>query len=85
MTNSEIQASFERFMARVAAILTSDELAVYRAYHRRLEERVSHHDPNPLAILPAEQAVLNTIEADTEAVALRKAYSVLIGLEKLPQ
>ena len=41
MTNSEIQASYERFMARVAAILTPDELAVYRAYHRRLEERVS--------------------------------------------
>jgi hypothetical protein len=58
---------------------------VYRAYHRRLEEHVSHHDPNPVAILPAEQAVLNTIEADTEAMALRKAYSVLIGLEKLPQ
>ena len=46
MTSSEIQASFERFMARVAAILTPDELAVYRAYHRRLEERADG-EPGP--------------------------------------
>jgi hypothetical protein len=85
MTTDEIQASFERFMARVAAILTADELAVYRAYLRRLEASIARQDPNPVAILPAEQAVLDIIAADTEAAALRKAYSVLIGLEKLPQ
>jgi hypothetical protein len=77
MTSSEIQTAFDRFMARVAAILTPEELAVYRAYHRRLEASVARHDPNSIAIQPAEQAVLDTIEADTEATALRKAYSVL--------
>lgn len=85
MTVDEIQASFERFMARVSAILTPDELAVYQAYRRRLEAVAAQHDPNPIAILPAEQAVLDIIAADTEAATLRKQYSVLIGLEKLPQ
>ena len=85
MTSDEIHAAFERFMARVTAILTPDELAVYRAYLQRLEASLARQDPNPVAILPAEQAVLDTIAADTEASALRKAYSVLIGLEKLPQ
>ena len=85
MTTDEIQAAFERFMARVATILTPDELAAYRAYLQRLEVAVARRDPNPIAILPAEQAALDMIAADTEAAALRKAYSVLIGLEKLPQ
>jgi hypothetical protein len=85
MTTDEIRASFERFMSRVTAILTADELAVYQAYQQRLEASVARQDSNPVAILPAEQAVLDTIAADTEATALRKAYSVLIGLEKLPQ
>ena len=85
MTTGEIRSAFERFMARVAAILTADELAVYQAYWQRLEASVARRDPNPVAILPREQAVLDIIAADTEAIALRKAYSVLIGLEKLPQ
>jgi hypothetical protein len=85
MTSSEIQTAFERFMARVIAILAPDELSVYRAYHQRLEESVSRRDPAPVALLPSEQAVLDKIEADTEARALRRAYSVLIGVEKLPQ
>jgi hypothetical protein len=85
MTTDEIRASFERFMSRVTAILTADELAVYQAYQQRLEASVARQDSNPVAILPTEQAVLDTIAADTEATALRKAYSVLIGLEKLPQ
>jgi hypothetical protein len=85
MTTDEIRDSFERFMSRVTAILTADELAVYQAYQQRLEASVARQDSNPVAILPAEQAVLDTIAADTEATALRKAYSVLIGLEKLPQ
>jgi hypothetical protein len=85
MTTNEIRASFERFMSRVTAILTTDELAVYQAYQQRLEASVARQDSNPVAILPAEQAVLDRIAADTEATALRKAYSVLIGLEKLPQ
>src|SRR5690349_14942423 len=85
MTSSEIQTSFERFMARIAAILTPDELMVYQEYQRRLQDSVTRRDPNPVPILPAEQAVLDKLEADTEAMALRKQYSVLIGLEKLPQ
>ena len=85
MTTDEISAAFERFMARVTAILTADELAIYQAYWQRLEMSVARHDADPIAILPTEQAVLDTIEADTEATALRKTYSVLIGLEKLPQ
>lgn len=85
MTTDEIRAAFERFMARVTAILTPDQLAVYQAYWRRVEASVVRHDPDPIAILPAEQTVLDLIAADTEATALRKAYSVLIGLEKLPQ
>jgi hypothetical protein len=85
MTTNEIRSSFERFLARVAAILTADELAIYRAYHQRLEASVARQDPNPVRIVPAEQAVLDKIAADAEAAALRKAYSVLIGLEKLPQ
>jgi hypothetical protein len=85
MTSDEIRTSFERFMARVTAILTADQLALYKAYWQRLEASVARHDPEPVAILPAEQAVLDIIAADAEATALRKAYSVLIGLEKLPQ
>jgi hypothetical protein len=85
MTSDEIQAAFERFMTRVTAVLTPDELTAYRAYRQRLEASVARQDPNPVAILPTEQAALDTIAADTEASALRKAYSVLIGLEKLPQ
>jgi hypothetical protein len=85
MTTDEIKAAYDRFMARVTAILTAEELAIYKAYWQRLEASVAQHDPRPVAILPAEQAVLDRIAADTEAAALRKAYSVLIGLEKLPQ
>jgi len=85
MTTDEIRVAFERFMARVTVILTADQLAIYKAYWQRLEASVARQDPNPVAILPREQAVLEIIAADTEAAALRKAYSVLIGLEKLPQ
>jgi hypothetical protein len=85
LTVDEIQAAFQRFMARLDVILTPDELALYQAYRQRLEAAVSQHDPDSIAIQPSEQAVLDTIAADTEATALRKAYSVLIGLEKLPQ
>jgi hypothetical protein len=85
MTTDEIHAAAERFLARVTAILTPDELAAYRRYRRRLEQKIAERDPQALVIAPLEQAVLAKIEADTEAAALRKQYSVLIGLEKLPQ
>ena len=85
MTTDEIRTSYDRFMARVAAILTADELATYKTYWQRLGSSVARHDADPIPILPTEQAVLDKIEADTEATALRKVYSVLIGLEKLPQ
>jgi hypothetical protein len=85
MTASEIDAAFARYMNRVAEILTPDERTRYAAYMRRLEATIARSDPNPVDVPPAEQAVLDKIAADTEAMALRKQYSVLIGLEKLPQ
>ena len=52
-------------MARLDVILTPDELALYQAYRQRLEAAVSQQDPDSIAIRPSEQAVLDTIAADT--------------------
>lgn len=85
MTADEIQAASQRYRARVDAVLEPDEHALYAAYEERVSAGLSGNGVQPVAVTPAEQAVLDKIAADTEAAALYKALMALLRVEHLPQ
>jgi len=85
MTADELATADRQFRARVQAILTSSQLACYDAYQQRVRQAIDRRDLHPVATTPAEQAVLDTIAADTEAAALHKRLLVLLRVETLPQ
>ena len=85
MSADEIRAVSQRYRARLEAILTAEELTLYDAYHQRIQARIACKDTTPVERSAAEQAVVDKIEADTQAAALNKQFFVLLGLEHLPQ
>jgi hypothetical protein len=85
MSANEIATVSRQFHERVAAILSSEELARYEAYQQRLREANKRHDTEPVLPTPEEQAVLDAINADMRAAALQKELRVLMRIETLPQ
>jgi len=85
MTAHEVTTVARQLRERVAAILSPDELARYDAYQQRLQAATDRHDVAPVAPTADEQALLDTLAADTLAAALHKQLLVLLRIETLPQ
>jgi hypothetical protein len=85
MSASEIATASQQYRKRVEAILTTDELARFDAYHQRIESAIAHGETAAVALTAEEQAALDRIEADTEAAALRKQLDSLLRITKQPQ
>lgn len=85
MTADEIQVASQHYRARIEALLNADELALYNAYEARVQAGLTTSGIEPTPVLPAEQAVLDTIAADSEAAALYKQVMALLRVEHLPQ
>lgn len=83
MSAQEIAMVSRHFRERIHTILTPDEQACYAAYEQRvLAESTAS---TPVQPTQAEQLVLNTIAADTQAAALQRQLLGLMGVVKLPQ
>src|SRR5690348_11685861 len=85
MQTHEVAAVRQRYLSRVAAMLSADQLALFEAYERRVQAAIERRDPAPIAIAPGEQAVLEHIAADTQAAALRAQLDTLLRIETPPQ
>ena len=85
MTADEIQTASQRYRARIDMVLPPDEQALYNRYEQRVADGLTQNGAEPVTITPAEQAVLDTIAADTEAAALYKQLMALLRVEHLPQ
>ncbi len=85
MSAHEIAMLSQRYRNRVQAILTPEELALFDAYHQRVEAAIERRDTRPVAPTPGEQAVLGKIAADAEAAALHKQLDILLRIEIPPQ
>lgn len=85
MTDNEIQAASQRYRARINMLLAPAEQALYDTYEQRVADSLTQNGAEPVTITPAEQAILDTIAADTEAAALYKQLMALLRVEHLPQ
>jgi hypothetical protein len=85
MQPGEIQRVWQRYRARVAAILTHEELVCYEAYQQRIRRAIDRGDVAPIPVTDEEQAVLDKIASDIEATAIDRQYLALIRVAKLPQ
>jgi hypothetical protein len=85
MSANEIAAVTQQYRNRIEAILTPSEMACFDAYQQRIQGTIARRDSGSIALLPDEQAVLDKIAADTQAVALRTQLNVLLRLEIPPQ
>jgi hypothetical protein len=85
MHSGEIQRVWQRYRARVSAILTADELACYESYQQRIRRAIDRGDVAPIPVTEDEQAVLDKIAADIEATAIDRQFLALIRVAKLPQ
>ena len=85
MSASEIESALRRYRARLEVILAPGELAAYEAYQQRVQAGLACDGAAPVQPSPVEQAILDKIEADTEARALNRQFFALIRVEHLPQ
>jgi hypothetical protein len=85
MSTNEIATVTQQYRNRVEALLTPEELARFDAYQQRLQGANARHDSEPVAPLPDEQAALDKIAADTQAMALRTQLDILLRLDIPPQ
>ncbi|MFO7167834.1 MAG: hypothetical protein DIU80_007370 [Chloroflexota bacterium] len=85
MQSGEIQGVWQRYRARVAAILTPEELACYEAYQQRIRRAIERGDVAPIPVTEEEQAVLDKIASDIVATAIDRQFLALIRVAKLPQ
>lgn len=85
MSTQEIALVRDQYRARIAHILTPDELAEYDAYRARLEQASEVQTVAPVERTAPEQAVLDKIGEDQQAAALHKQLRVLLRVETLPQ
>lgn len=85
MSASEIEAALRRYRARLEVILAPEDLAAYEAYQQRVQAGMARDGAVPVQPSLAEQAILDKIEADTEARALNRQFFALIRVEHLPQ
>ncbi|HWQ11150.1 MAG TPA: hypothetical protein VNL77_00025 [Roseiflexaceae bacterium] len=85
MQPGEIQRVWQRYRARVAAILTPEDLACYEAYQQRIRGAIDRGDVAPIPVTEEEQAVLDRIAADVQATAIDRQFLALIRVAKLPQ
>ncbi len=85
MSANEIATVTQQYRNRIEAILTPEELTCFDAYQKRVQAAIARRDSGPVAMLPDDQAVLDKIAADTQAVALRTQLNVLLRLEIPPQ
>lgn len=85
MPSDEIQRVWQRYRARVAAILTPAELDCYETYQQRIRRAIDRGDVAPIPVTDDEQAVLAKIAADIEATAIDRQFLALIRVAKLPQ
>jgi hypothetical protein len=85
MTANEVAQVAQQLRERITAILSPEALARYDAYQQRLQAANERRDTAPMAVAAEEQAVLDTIAADTQAAALHKQLLVLLRIATLPQ
>ena len=85
MSANEIATVTQQYRNRIEALLTPDELACFDAYQQRVQGAIDRRDSGSVALISDEQAVLDKIAADTQAVALRTQLNVLLRLEIPPQ
>jgi hypothetical protein len=85
MSANEIATVTQQYRNRIEALLTPDELACFDAYQQRVQGAIDRRDSGSVALIPDEQAVLDKIAADTQAVALRTQLNVLLRLKIPPQ
>jgi hypothetical protein len=85
MSANEIATVTQQYRNRIEAILTPDELACFDAYQQHVQCAIARRDSGPVALAPDEQAVLDKIAADTQAMALRTQLNVLLRIEIPPQ
>lgn len=85
MQPGEIQRVWERYRARVALILTAEEMSCYEAYQQRIRRAIDRGDVAPIPVTDEEQAVIDKIAADVEATSIDRQFLALIRVAKLPQ
>jgi hypothetical protein len=85
MSANEMATVAQQYRNRLEALLTPVELARFDAYQQRIQAAIARHETVPIALSPEEQAVLDTLAADTQAAALRTQLDVLLRLEIPPQ
>lgn len=85
MHAGEIQRVWQRYRARVSAILSHEEQGCYEAYQQRIRRAIDRGDVAPIPVTGEEQAVLDKIAADIEATAIDRQFLALIRVAKLPQ
>jgi hypothetical protein len=85
MSASEIELTRQRLRARVEAILSPGDLAVYDAYHQRIRAALARRDPHPIDTSAVEQRVLDKVARDSQAAALDRQLLALLRVERLPQ
>lgn len=81
MTTNEIAEAHRRLRAHLEGLLAPDELQLYDAYRGRVEEAIVARSSDPVRPTQAEQAVLDRIEADADAKALRAQLDILTRVE----
>jgi hypothetical protein len=85
MQAGEIERVWQRYRARVNAILSQEEQASYEAYQQRIRRAIDRGDVAPIPVTDDEQAALDKIAADIEATAIDRQFLALIRVAKLPQ
>lgn len=85
MTASEIERVEALLAARVAQILSAEQLAQYNGYRQRLEAQIERRETEPLAMTAEERAAFALIDADAEARGLRAQLDILTGIRVSPQ
>jgi hypothetical protein len=85
MSTDEVQESLRRYQARLKTLLTTEELALYEGYQRRVHAGIDRGETEPVSLSPEERAIIDKIEADPEAQALNKQLFALIRVDHLPQ
>lgn len=81
MTFDEIAETRRRLRASLERLLGPDELALYDAYLGRVEASIVAHSVDPVRPTPAERAVLDRIEDDSEARGLQAQLDILTRVD----
>jgi hypothetical protein len=80
MSANEIALVAQQYRARLEAILTPELLERFDAYERRIQAAIEQRDSRPVEPTPEEQALLDTIAADTEAAALQARLDIVLRI-----